>query len=399
MTPEKESPTAPNGNSIAQQGQSHQESIAPPRWARKRQPAELVRFRGEYLTPSGLNAQAAQEAVQGRRCPMGTEAALLAPVIATTLTGGLGASSEPADNSPHGCRVPAFGSIWTVDGATGECRPLPCRSLGTTQPDDNGKSLARSLSGAHKKTAQALSWNVAYLGKKYGVDRLGFLTLTFADHVTDAREASRRFNSLATHVLKKRYGEYIRVLERQASGRIHYHLLVVLDADIRTGFDFDGVAKRDYSSAGQRIRLEWAFWRKSAKAYGFGRTELMPVKSNSDALAQYVGKYIGKHFASREVADKGVRLVSYSQGARMATSRFTRVGSTQANDWRAKLFTFVLQLRAAQVQGLGPKSTNKRGYLRIDSMADLTKHLGKNWAFHWREYIFNLPPSDLAIPF
>ena len=62
----------------------------------------------------------------------------------------------------------------------------------------------------------------------YGIERLGFLTLTFADHVTDAREAQRRFHSLATHVLNTRYrARWIRVLERHESGRIHYHLIVV----------------------------------------------------------------------------------------------------------------------------------------------------------------------------
>lgn len=392
MTPEKESPTAPIGQSRVLQGQRNEKSIAPA-WARKRQPAKLLRFQGEYLTPGELTAQTAQEAARGRVCRPGTETAVLAQVIAQGLTDGPGTESGPGAD-PHPRKPDALD--WLLGGREGPApEVLPCRSLGTTQYGGVAKALPRSLSGAHKKTAQALSWNVDYLCKKYGVERVGFLTLTFADHVLDAREASRRFNSLATNVLKKRYAEYIRVLERQKNGRIHYHLLVVLDADIRTGFDFDAIAKRDYSTASPRIRLEWAFWRKSAKGYGFGRTELLPIKSSSEGMAQYVGKYIGKHFNAREESDKGVRLVSYSRGARMASSRFTRCGTKQSTEWRAKLYTFVLQLRAAQVLG----KNNKHGYLRIETMADLTRHLGKNWAFQWREHIFSLPPSDLAIPF
>ncbi|MHB8522644.1 MAG: hypothetical protein ACYDH9_18050 [Limisphaerales bacterium] len=40
-----------------------------------------------------------------------------------------------------------------------------------------------------------------------------------------------------TGVLRHRYKEYIIVSERMDSGRIHYHLLVVMAEDIRSGFD------------------------------------------------------------------------------------------------------------------------------------------------------------------
>ncbi len=87
------------------------------------------------------------------------------------------------------------------------------------------------------------------------------------------REAARRFNSLNTHVIRARYRRAIGVWERQASGRLHLHLVVVLDADIRSGFDFAAIAERDYRSANRSLRAEWAFWRVTAPKYGFGRTE------------------------------------------------------------------------------------------------------------------------------
>lgn len=41
----------------------------------------------------------------------------------------------------------------------------------------------------------------------------------------------------------------------------------------------------------------------------------MPIKSSEEAI----GKYVGKHIESRQEADKGVRLVRYSRGARVAS--------------------------------------------------------------------------------
>lgn len=128
-----------------------------------------------------------------------------------------------------------------------------------------------------KKSATALAWNVHALCERYGINRIGFLTLTFAEHITCAKESQRRYNSLRSGVLADHYPAAIRVLERQKSGRIHYHLLVVLPVDIRTGFDFKAAEKRDYQSACPELKQEWAFWRATANKYGFGRVELLPI--------------------------------------------------------------------------------------------------------------------------
>jgi hypothetical protein len=269
-----------------------------------------------------------------------------------------------------------------MDIDTGEL--LPCRSLETTQ----SRTVPKGLTGPHRKVASALAWNVAHLCQQFGTERVGFLTLTFADHVTDVREASRRFNSLATNVLKKRYGHFIRVLERQKNGRIHYHLLVALPDDIRTGADFDEFAKGKghYGSANNHLKREWAFWRKTAPFYGFGRTELMPIRSDAAALGQYVGKYIGKHLDQREERDKGARLVSYSGDARMATSKHMRL-EKPSTEWRAKCLTFCRMIAAG------------KPHARIETMDDLRFELGPRWSYHWRDFILGLPPADLTIPF
>ena len=391
MSPQRETPASLRRQAEGTTGVGFAEPSLPG-WAQKRRSARLVRFRGEYLTPEALAGLCARE---GDAFRAEIDAA------AQQKQG----EGRTGDCGPHPANLPAG---IRVDPLTGEV--LPCRSLETTQPNGIGSlpfhgnhprgSAAPAgtgkgsgglqpvgLTGPHRKVAAALSWNVAHVCQKFGIDRVGFLTLTFADHVLDAREASRRFNSLATHVLAQRYAAYVRVLERQKSGRIHYHLLVVLPDDIRTGADFDAFANRDYKSANNHLRREWAFWRKTAGMYGFGRTELMPIRSDANALGQYVGKYIGKHIGQREERDKGVRLVSYSKDARMATSKFANVDK-YSNEWRAKVQTF-----ARIVQGWKP-------HARIRSMDDLAFALGdKRWSYTWRNFILDLPPADLSIPF
>ncbi len=216
----------------------------------------------------------------------------------------------------------------------------------------------------------------------YGLEHIGFLTLTFADHVTDIREAQRRFNSFQTHVLHARYRAHISVLERSKNERIHFHLLVVLNADIRTGFDFDAIKNKDYKTANTAIRSEWKFLRDIAKKYRFGRTELLPIKSSVEAISRYVGKYIGKHMGSRKEQDKGARLVRYSHSGRMATTRFSFATSGTAK-WRYKVALF------ASIICYG------RGY-PVPSFRGLRECLGPRWAYLNREFIMSLPDPELS---
>jgi hypothetical protein len=259
---------------------------------------------------------------------------------------------------------PAQGKI---DPSTGEILP----------PNLPAAGKLNRPSTQHRKSAAALSWNVKDLADRYGIHRLGFLTLTHADHVLDPKESNRRFNSLATHVLTKRYQAHLRVMERQKSGRIHHHLIVVLGSDIRSGANFQEFAQREYRSASRALRAEWAFWRKTAKPYGFGRTELLPVKSTGEAIAAYVGKYISKHIESREPRDKGVRLVSYSGLARYATTRF-QWASPGMKQWRKKAAL------AARILAYGKGISHP-------TEDTLRRLYGPRWAFKLREFILSLP--------
>lgn len=241
-------------------------------------------------------------------------------------------------------------------------------------PQNGQKNPSEILSTQHKKTAFILQETIQKLSEKFGVRNLGFLTLTFAEHITDPKEAQKRLNSLLSHVIKKRYREYVGVYERQKSGRIHYHLLVVMDNDIRTGVNFIEFNQGIYKSAPKHLREEWAFWRKTAKKYRFGRTELLPVKTTIEAMSKYVGKYISKSIEARQMSDKGQRLVRYSNGARIGTTKFQFM-SEGSKEWRRKTALFAAFLNY------------KDPDLDLKNMDDLSNHMGKRWAHTHRAMI------------
>jgi hypothetical protein len=254
--------------------------------------------------------------------------------------------------------------------------PLPC----PLQSDNCNERIAFPASAA--RTAWALQVNVQAFVHRHGLERVGFLTLTFAKPIFIIAEAQKRLASLRAGVLQPRYLEAIRVLERHKSGGIHYHLLVAMSFDIRTGFDFAAACpskeslaagvKADYRSASPALQDEWAYWRRTAKLYGFGRTELLPIRSDAEAVGRYVGGYIGKHCEVREERDRGARLVAY-MGPRVATQRFAwATGNGQA--WRRGLEALVRDLaRSGQIDSATVEAMRRR--------------YGQSWAWTWRDVI------------
>ena len=221
---------------------------------------------------------------------------------------------------------------------------------------------------------------------RHGLERVGFLTVTPPDHVTERAEWQRRWNSLASGVLRRRYPDWMRVVERMYSGRIHAHCLVALDVDIRTGFDFAAVGRGDYRSASPALRAEWTFLRSTLPRYGFGRHELLPIRETGKAMTSYVGKYIGKHLQGRAAEDKGWRLVAYGSPARVARTRFS--WALQGADWRrgcAALAAMVAESRGLQAGTLlQPKG--------------LAMVLGPRWAYEWRDTIRALSCKTSSTP-
>jgi hypothetical protein len=231
--------------------------------------------------------------------------------------------------------------------------PLPClnSNISDGHPQSTPPDLPQELSPYHQKSAFALSDNVERFCRLYGIENCGFLTLTFPDNVTDHKEASRRFDNMNRRYLRSFYGEWIWDRERQKRGAWHYHIIIQCKGDIRTNFDWDEYM--DWISdhhAGKRRRLKtgnkllrslWELNNRAFPSYGFGRVELLPIRSTSDAVAKYVGKYISKQIGQRPEEDKGVRLTSHSKGFVASSPKFSW-NSEGAKKWRSNLCLFAL---------------------------------------------------------
>lgn len=256
---------------------------------------------------------------------------------------------------------------------------LPClfSNISTETPDKASLSLIETLcdclSPYWKKSAHTLYSNVSRLiSLAPSIGHVGFLTLTFADNVTDHHEAYDRFRSFNSHFLAKypEISHWISVKERQKRGAWHYHLLVVLKSDIGQGVDFAQFKDHNYSSANNYLRFLWRDIREACSKYNLGRSELLPIKSNSEGMSRYLGKYISKHLNHREKEDKGVRLVNASRNWSKNSVNFAwyTEGSVE---WRRKLALF------AEYHG-------------CTELYQLTEKMGTGWAYKNVDDIWNI---------
>ncbi len=249
---------------------------------------------------------------------------------------------------------------------------LPCLYSNNTIQNPAGSTtecLVNLLSSYHRKSAHALAENVASLIAAVGLDCLGFLTLTFPDNVSDHKEAYARFDSLNANYLAPHpyFGAWLCVKERQKRGAWHYHMLIDCGADIRTGIDWEQLQQGKYRSAGDHLRGLWGDLRANLSKYGFGRSELLPIRKNAEAMSLYVGKYISKHVGVRKPEDKGVRMCSYSRKWPRSTANF-QWATPNSRTWRAK------------VKELAE-------FLDCPTLDDLTARLGNRWAYRYAEEI------------
>lgn len=290
-------------------------------------------------------------------------------------------------------------------GAPGEAGcsavAIPCLFV-TTASKGAQEEEKPPLPGPRKKQADALTENVKWMANIFGKDRVGFLTLTVGDkdaggkfrNLRDRKQAQKRFHSLLTNVIARRYPCGVTVTERHVNGGIHFHLAVVCAEDIRGEIDFaacfppkDRFGKPsyepDYTTANAAIKREWAFWRRFAKKYGFGRHHLQPMRANGEALGRYLGGYLSKDWDHRWPEDKGARCVRYfghwSKTPRVTEPRRrpppygSRFGwmHARARAWRemVKQIVIVLRYRGASITEqnikdiLGPKWAWKMGKL------------------------------------
>lgn len=203
-------------------------------------------------------------------------------------------------------RTGAPAAVRAAGGGAPAPGSLPCHTADKCIKSGNGYS----------RTAREIRATIGSFVARWGLERLGFMTHTFAGEAPTIKEARRRWRSMRVNALDGRYHSWLCVLQRGKFGRLHFHLVVVCRQDIRTGFDFEAVKRKDYESASDYLRGEWKFWREACPKYHFGRSELLPVRTDAERAARYVARYISRHLRARYPADKRARLVSFADNAR-----------------------------------------------------------------------------------
>ena len=257
------------------------------------------------------------------------------------------------------------GGTWTGERVPQGAPPL---SL------SNGHNCAKApvgikLSGSQRKTAHAIRHNVETMIAEDGLSQTGFLTLTVGDSgpdgfqlVTESSQASKRVHGLLRRFLGHIFRRGVLVTERHKSGAIHFHLVGTLasGADIRTGFDFEAVKRRDYRSASPALRAIWKKLREELPNFGFGRAELLPVRKTGAEVGSYVSKYIEKNIVERQEQDKGKKLVRYfGWNKRHLKPNDFSWATPQATKWRVAARTLSALVgvseRAEAAQCFGPR--------------------------------------------
>ncbi len=292
---------------------------------------------------------------------------------------------------------------WAREGGCAAKRriPLPCLSSNNSDKTARETATPRSyqravgLTPAQKKTAHALTMNVIAFCSTVGIEKVGFLTITFAEDLT-WEEAERRFNNFNRRVLSVLFGDRIKVLEFTRSGRPHFHLVVSCSGAIRDGFNFEHATEvAHWSKAFRRergskpkgnyggnalLRSLWRTLRETGPKYGLGRMELIPIKSGAEAVGHYVGGYLAKAVGERQPEHKGARMVSYSRGfQRLYKGNFSFVE-------RGRPFRRKLAIWAARA-----------GCFSLEEVSAL---FGPRWFYHHQAEIYavNLPHEQQTIP-
>ncbi len=260
---------------------------------------------------------------------------------------------------------------------------LPAASAGVQS--FGTRKLLLAGNGYWLRAAVTLEAKIAGMASDYGLEHLGFFTLTFADDLqwtneADWREAMRRWDSFNSNVVRRLFLAWVCVAEPQDSGRIHFHLVVVCHEDIRTGTDWKLLKRKKWWRATNE-NLH-ALWRElnpkyggCLGRYGFGRAELLPVRTDQHAIANYVGGYLVKAFQNNENWQHRfkARKVRASKSCQKYSSMVWRWRGGKDAEWRAKLKMF------CEMVGVS-----------FDELPDV---FGKKWAYHLREHVRTLNVS------
>ena len=168
-----------------------------------------------------------------------------------------------------------------------------------------------------------------------GENNVGVFLLTLPGGLS-IKDFQKKWHSFQTGVLRKIFPVGMWTRERQPrSGCWHCHAVVDMRRDIRTGFPFAEVERKDYRNVDRRLRVLWRLLRVKAKAYGFGWNTLEPIKTTGPAAAKYLAKYLSKAQQSEfRVGEERARLFGVWGRKRFVFHRFSWVSSRL---WRRRL--------------------------------------------------------------
>ena len=134
---------------------------------------------------------------------------------------------------------------------------------------------------------------------------------------------------------------------------------------------FRELRARYRASAAPELVAMWARLRKVLPRYGLGRSELLPIRKNQEAIAEYVGKYLEAGLVLKKHAWKGCRRVEFDRRAKKAWIACTRGFawySPGAVAWRKRVGEVAVALG-------------------VTDLAGLKQQLGPRWAYRLREAI------------
>ena len=270
--------------------------------------------------------------------------------------------------------------------------PLPCQRSDNCIEWKRAKSAP--LSPYRKKSRHRLIMAVEWMVKKYGLERVGLLTLSFGvpgsgrgseatrelrEQAKDLEFVQNRWHSFNTNVVSKRYPDWICVLQPHKDGVWHIHVVVATKEDIRTGTNIETLSnyklpywmRRGKHLRNEALAAEWRALREVCCKYRFGRVELLPIKKTGPALARYVGGYLSKSFNLVPPGRKH-RLIRYSRGiSRNFSMRFS------VNGLGNLIYRTRLKLAASM--------------LHFQDYGDFSDYFGPRWNYYLRDIIASIP--------
>jgi len=270
------------------------------------------------------------------------------------------------------------------------------------------KRRPSSIQSNHRKTAHALRENASAFVERHGLHRCGFLSLTFKDKMWPI-PAARCFKK-AVRSFHDYCVDWIWVMGLGKSFRIHYHALLALELDIRTGIDLSAYPKLltledGYDPFGLwcakgtipiqqcRKELRAALSRNTAlqglrtemyprlRDAGFGQQiNLSPIFTDGPTIAKYLRTNYLEVVLGRSASFRRQRLVGYKQGSeRCYRSSFAWVGH---REWRDACQRIAQALGVDDYSGMcptfGPKWGHRIGFL-MEALRSLYGDSPERW--------------------